>query len=69
MRDHSWRPVRRATQFPTGQHYQPKILFVPAQMLADHLVLHRVLGVSGPVDRWLEAHSPRVGSRRRAGQC
>ena len=28
-----------------------------------------VLGVAGPVDRWLEGHGPQVRLRHRPGQC
>jgi len=57
----------RQTRVVAGhRHRLPKEGF---QVERDDLVEHGVLGVSGPVDRALEGHSPKVGSRRRPGQC
>jgi len=55
----------RQTRAVAG-HRLPKEGF---QVERDDLVEHGVLGVSGPVDRALEGHSHKVGSRRRPGQC
>ena len=63
------RGVRRTAADPRRRRPPPPRAGEDLQVLGDDLVEHGVLGVSGPVDRWLEGHGPQVGSRRRPGQC
>lgn len=65
-------PLDRARRIPFGIVVKPAAtvalvryrLQKTLQGLADDGVERGVLGVTGPVDRVLEGHGPRVGSRR-----